>query len=535
MPDKKKKRLREIISILRKNQITKGFTPEKLELILADLGPTYIKIGQILSMRKDLLPKEYCDHLQNLQTDVNPISYEEVQEILIKELGNIEEIFSYIEPEPLGAASIAQVHKAILKNTGEEVVIKVQRPDLYETMETDIILLKRIAKIFNKVSNVTHLDFIDFEAVIDELWIATQKEIDFKKEASNAEKFAKLNEKVSYFDSPTINKDLTTEKVLVMNYIPGVEIDKFDILKANGYDLNDLSKKLSTNYIKQVLKDGFFHADPHPGNLKVHDGKIAWMDLGMMGELSEKERDIFYEMVEGITFNDTEKVYQAFLKLGNNPKNIDDMTLYQDVQDMLGKYREIDIDEIDIGNFIEEFITLCSENNIILPSDITMLARGMATLESVVTELSPNLNVVNIMSDYVEEEKKDNIKKELKNLTREAVSSAKSSLEIPISLKEVLNLFTKGHSKLNINLIGLDDAITALAKMVNRVVLGIITAALLISSSFLATTNMNPKIFGIPFLGFVGFLGSVVLGLWIIFTMIVQDKTLDKNKDKGDK
>ena len=254
-------RLREMTAVLHKHEITRGVTPEKLRLILEDLGPTYIKLGQIMSMHSDILPKRYCDELMRLHSEVAPMPFSEVAEVLEESYGYPwTEVFSEIEEAPIGSASIAQVHRARL-HTGEEVVVKVQRKGIYEVMARDIGLLHKAAKLL-PVPNLRGL--VDLDMVLDELWTTTQEEMNFLTEASNAEEFARRNKDVAFVETPRLYREHTTTHVLVMEYIDGFPIDAKDELLENGYDLKEIGSKFVDNYIKQVMDDGFFHAE-NPG------------------------------------------------------------------------------------------------------------------------------------------------------------------------------------------------------------------------------------------------------------------------------
>ena len=265
-------RLKEITSVLRKNGITRGLTPQKLRIILEELGPTYIKIGQIMSLHSDILPKRYCDELMKLCSDVAPMPFSEVREVVEQAYGcPWSEIFSEIDEKPLGSASIAQVHRALLLD-GAQVVVKVQRKGIYEMMARDIGLLHKAVKLLPPISLK---GMVDFDMVLDELWSVTREEMNFLTEASNIEEFARYNKEVAFVRVPRLYQEYTTMHVLVMEYIGGYAIDDKEALLADGYDLHEIGSKLIDNFIKQVIEDGFFHADPHPGNVKVKDGKIV--------------------------------------------------------------------------------------------------------------------------------------------------------------------------------------------------------------------------------------------------------------------
>lgn len=295
-------RMQEILSVLKRHNIIHGVSPEKLRSILEDLGPTYIKIGQIMSMRSDVLPQSYCDELMKLRAEVKPMSSDEVKKIIEVEFNcPIMDVFSTFDDKPLGSASIAQVHTADLKS-GKKVVVKVQRAKIREIMAQDIIMMRKAVRLLN-VIKVTG-DVIDFNSIIDELWATSQQEMDFLQEATHLNEFADLNSEIEYVACPSVESDLMTSKVLVMEYIDGIPIDKVDKLSALGYDMNKIGINLAENYTKQILDDGFFHADPHPGNIWIRDGKIVWLDLGMVGKLSNYDREIFKDIMKAMVTHD---------------------------------------------------------------------------------------------------------------------------------------------------------------------------------------------------------------------------------------
>ena len=319
-------RLREIREVLSKNHITRGISPEKLRVILEELGPTYVKLGQIMSMHSDILPKAYCDELMNLNSSVAPMPYSEVLSILAEAYGDTKDIFSSIEEKPLGSASIAQVHRARLK-TGEDVIIKVERKGIYEIMESDIRLLKKAVRFLPPVGDLKNL--VDLDLVLDELWSVSQEEMDFLREAANMEEFEENNKGIRYIYVPRLYREYTTKNVLVMEYIDGIAIDDKETLTKYGYDLNEIGTKFVTNFISQIVDHGFFHADPHPGNVKISGGKIVWLDMGMMGRLTEHERRCMVRGVEGIAMHDTSKVVEAVLEVGKPFGKTDHDRLYR--------------------------------------------------------------------------------------------------------------------------------------------------------------------------------------------------------------
>ena len=308
-------RLREITAVLRKHHISRGVTPEKLRAILEELGPTYVKLGQIMSLHSDVLPQRYCDELMKLTSEVTPMPFSEVEEVINRSYReDWRNIFASIEHNTLGSASIAQVHKARLLD-GRDVIVKVERKGIYDTMARDIGLLKRAVGILPPIGGLKNV--VDLEMVLDELWSTAQEEMDFLKEAANMEEFARNNQGINYIRCPKLYHEYTTSRVLVMEYIGGCPVDDKNKLLAEGYDLGEIGRKLVNNYIKQVMEDGFFHADPHPGNVKVMDGKIVWIDMGMMGRLTYRDRNLMATAVRAIAVGDIAVLESTILELGD--------------------------------------------------------------------------------------------------------------------------------------------------------------------------------------------------------------------------
>ena len=407
-------RLKEITSVLHKYGITRGITPQKLRMILEDLGPTYIKIGQIMSLHSDILPKRYCDELMCLRSEVTPMEFPEVKEVIEQAYGcPWNEIFAFISDTPLGSASIAQVHRAELLS-GEQVVIKVQRTGIYEIMARDIGLLRKAVKLMPPISLK---GMADFDQVLDELWNVTREEMNFLTEASNMEEFARRNADVVYVRTPKLYQEYTTMHVLVMEYIEGPAIDDKEKLLAGGYDLEEIGIKLIDNYIKQVMEDGFFHADPHPGNVKIQDGKIVWIDMGMMGRLTERDKELIGKAIRGIAENDIGMIQEAVMALGEFKEKPDQSVLYEDISELMSKYGSLDMGEIDVAEVMMDLMEVMKENKIRMPHGLTMLARGLTNMEGVLADIAPQINMIEIASRHISESMWKDLdwKKELKH------------------------------------------------------------------------------------------------------------------------
>ena len=468
-------RLREITRVLHAHSISRGVTPVKLREILEDLGPTFIKLGQLMSMRSDILPREYCDELMKLTSDVPAMPFDEVIRVIEESYGRpVGEVFKKVEKVPLGSASIAQVHRAVLA-AGGEVVVKVQREGIYST--------------------------IDLDDVLDELWKVTQEEMDFQAEASNMEEFARLNEDVRFVAVPRLYREYTTERVLVMEYIRGCDITDKKSLEALGYDLNEIGEKLIDNWIRQVMVDGFFHADPHPGNILIRDGKIVWIDMGLMGRLTEHDRSAIQIAIEGIAEDDNGKIEDAVLSIGKFSGKTDKQKLHTGISSLMRSYGRKGLGDINIVSFLGDMMDVMKQNGVQMPHGLTLLARGLNNIEGVLSQVSPDVNMVKIAQARLRQEVFDHInwKEELRNSSVNLYKSAKNLADFPTLLGKLLREYRHFN-------------------------LGIWVMALLVSSSILCTTDMKPKLFGIPALGFVGYVLAILLVIYIAVSYLIHRK-----------
>ena len=512
-------RLKEITSVLHKYGITRGITPQKLRMILEDLGPTYIKIGQIMSLHSDILPKRYCDELMRLRSEVTPMEFPEVKEVIEQAYGcPWNEIFASISDTPLGSASIAQVHRAELLS-GEQVVIKVQRTGIYEIMARDIGLLRKAVKLMPPISLK---GMADFDQVLDELWNVTREEMNFLTEASNMEEFARRNADVVYVRTPKLYQEYTTMHVLVMEYIEGPAIDDKEKLLSGGYDLEEIGIKLIDNYIKQVMEDGFFHADPHPGNVKVQDGKIVWIDMGMMGRLTERDKELIGKAIRGIAENDIGMIQEAVMALGEFKEKPDQSVLYEDISELMSKYGALDMGEIDVAEVMMDLMEVMKENKIRMPHGLTMLARGLTNMEGVLADIAPQINMIEIASRHIAESMWKDLdwKKELKHAGKNLYRSMHKAVEVPGLAADALHGLMKGQTRVNLDLHASNDLAQLLRRLVRNVVMGLWVMALLISSSIICTTNMSPKICGIPAIGAIGYLFAFAIVMYVLIKHI---------------
>ena len=513
-------RLREMVEVLRARDIVHGITPEKLRLILEDLGPTFVKLGQIMSMRPDFLPQEYCDELMKLQTEANPLPFSVIEKVIEQEYQRRwTRIFRSIDEEALGSASIAQVHCAVLLD-GEKVVIKVQRPGVHDIMSKDIVLLKRAAGILKILGPAQ--DVVDFSMVLDELWAIAKQEMDFVMEANHIEEFRHANQDADFVSCPKVYRHLTTQHVLVMEYVDGIQIDDVAGLKAAGIDARRIGERLGENYVKQIVEDGYFHADPHPGNIWVRGGKIVWLDLGMMGRLSNKDRAAIRKAIFALAQHDVFEMKAAVLSLGVPQERIDHARLYQDIDALIAQYGDLDFRSLKMGVLSRQIMNVLRSHHIAIAPGISMFCRGVMTIEGVMRLVCPEVSFVEILARSMELSfaKGFNWREEAGKAKREGYILLRKSLQLPEQISDILKMTLSGQTKVNLELTGADEPLARLNKMINKLIMALLSAALLLGSSTICTTQMTPKIMEIPFLGVLGYLAAIVLSARLLWSIL---------------
>ncbi len=507
-----KDRLLDIIRIIKKYDLIKNATPQNLRLAIEEAGPTFIKLGQILASRDDVIPKEYCDELSHLRNQVKPMPYEKVLEILDKEYqGRTDEIFESIEEKPIGSASIAEVHKAVLKDK-TEVVIKIQRENIYDLMAMDVRLLKKIIdllkidKIFDSVFN--------FNDIIDEMFETAKEEMNFLIEASHTEEFYEKNKDVLYIRSPKVYKEYTTSKVLVMEYMDGIGINDFKALEKAGYDRDEIGKKLSANYIKQAIDDGFFHADPHAENLKIKDGKIIYLDFGMMGRLSNRDKQLLSSCIKAILKDDVTEVAHILLVFGKTRGQIDHMVLKNDIKRVLEKNKIQDISDIDIKDFMNDFLAMLSNNHISLPKDVTMLMRGIIVLEGVLKKVCPRINLMQILGTHI---KSNNMfdESKIKKVLQKASQSGEDLVYLPNEMLSLLRGMNSGELRFNIEINDSKHQMRNLEQLVHLCMVTILDVAYILGTSLIVMQSDGD----LPFIFYIYLVFGGICTVWIFYKM----------------
>ena len=515
-------RLMEILSIVRKYDILHGLTPTTLRRMLEELGPTFVKAGQILSMRSEILPESFCRELSKLRTEVEPMSREVMLQTLRAEYTiPLEKIFDAIDDVPLGSASVAQVHKARLV-TGEDVAIKIQRPGVSQIMSQDISIMRSIAKRTTYVMGEDQ--FLDVKSVVEELWQSFREETDFLVEARSLEEFRNNNASYVFVTCPRPFMGLCTKRVVVMDYIEGIPISQTAELQRAGYDLHEIGVKLVDNYASQMLDDGFFHADPHPGNIVISEGKIAYLDLGIMGRISAHDRSAISDMMFAVADLDTPRLKNGLLRFAamTNTAEIDHAQLLADLDTVVQDFGTASLADLDLPQFLNAIITLARRNNVELPGSVTMLARSLVTLEGTVDDLLANDSIVDILAKHISSQTStiEIARKEAGSLARETRLATHSLLQAAGQASLAMNMLTRGQLRVNMDVPGSDDPIADFSHAFDRLTMGIVIAGLFIGSSVIYHSGIKPLFLGVPILGFVGYVVAFIMGVYLVISII---------------
>ncbi len=369
---------------------------ERLRMSCEELGPTFIKIGQIISTRPDIVSPEVAQELSKLQEAVNPFPFDEVKDVIEMSFSEpLEAIFSDFRQRPLAAASLSQVHQATLP-TGKQVVVKVQRPGISESIEIDLDILSDLVHFIE--NRTKYGDLYDFSGMLSELDRTIHQELDFRKEGENADIFKRLFSKQPMVDVPLVHWIYTTDKVLTMSYVTGYRISQTAEMKNAGIDLTELGKRLASCISEQIFIQGFFHADPHPGNLIIQDdGSLVFLDLGMVGRLNENKRKILADMFVGIATQDAHQVVQAFLDMNTMRQRVNLRHFEADIERLLEQYMSLPVNEIKVGELLAEIFQLAFTYKIRLPAAFTLISKVLITLQGLLEKLDPDLNLLTLM------------------------------------------------------------------------------------------------------------------------------------------
>ncbi|HCX77871.1 MAG TPA: ABC transporter [Firmicutes bacterium] len=519
-----RQRFQQIVGIFAKYGLKEGITsPPQLRKALEELGPTFIKIAQILSTRPDILSEPYIEEFQKLQDDVKQEEFSAIKEIVEIQLGgNLDDFFAQFDEEPIASASIAQVHGGRLWN-GTKVVIKVKRPGIENMIFNDLRLLKHVSALTRFIPRTSVWNPIE---VVDELWDSLELELNFLHEAENIQRFREFHKEIKFITIPQIYPEFSTRDVLVMEYIDGIKVYEKNTLAEAGYDLEEICSKIIYNFMYQVFENGFFHADLHPGNILISAKKIAYLDFGLVGHLNQRLRTQFNRLLAGIVQGDLDQMVSSVIQIGVKKGQLDRALLYSEIEQLYNNYISASIYDLDIPRLVEEIFRICRQNRIAFPRDITLLLKGILVLEGLISRLAPGMAIIDLMTPFIHNQimSSRNTKQELIKFAHGLYRMTRSSLRNPEKLLEILNKAAAGKVAIQLEILHLQEVTADLMKSMNRIVFALVVSSLIIGSSLVIAAEVGPKLITIPILGLAGYIGAAIMGLWLLISIIRSGK-----------
>ena len=500
-------------------------SPEELVADLKAMGPTYVKLGQLLSTRPDLLPERYLEALASLQDDLEAIPYDEVQTIVEHEIGNkISKAFNYFEEKPLASASIGQVHKAELRS-GKEVAVKVQRPGIRQKFIEDLDTLEEVTSL--AVKHTSTGKKYAFNDILAELKRIMLHELDYLREANNLVTLGENLKSYRRIIVPQPIPDYTTSKVLTMEYVAGTKITSISPLRKTEENYTPLVDEFIKAYLQQIVTDGFVHADPHPGNVHLLDnGKIALMDLGMVAQFSNKTREYLLRLLLGLSKNKGEEVADTLLKMSKEADHATPDQFRRQINIMVRESHNTAAKEMQTGRLLIQMNRCAAMNGIMLPVEVNILGKVLLNMDQIIAFLAPEYDLREAVRIYMSQLLRS---KMLKELAPEEIFSilldSKSFLEhLPARLDTITENLANNKFKIHMEAIDEKRLTDGFQKVANRITLGLVIAAMIMGAAMLMSVPSAFTIFGYPGLAIIFFLLAAVAGMYLSYMILFKDE-----------
>ena len=498
-------------------------TGERIRFFLEELGPTFVKMGQFASTRSDVIPEDIIQELEKLQDQVPPNPYPDVKAIIEQELGTpTEELFKEFHEVPLGSASIGQVHYAVLKS-GEKVAVKVQRPNIEQVIKTDLEVLQQLAVLAE--FRLKWAARYQIKGIVEEFSKALLAELDYTLEARNADKIARQFTDDPNIRIPDVYSDYSTKKVLTMEYVDGIKLNKIEELHQKGYDTKVVAERFTRAVFHQVFIEGFFHGDPHPSNISALPGnKILFMDFGMVGRLTPEMKGHFGTLVIALMRQSSDGIIKAITRMGLVPDDVDIQLLREDVDQLREKYYDIPLSKVSIGEPVNDLFSIAHQYHIQLPSELTLLGKTLLTMEGIVEKLDPDLSIVKMAEPFGRQLLKERYqpKKLAETFFNQWNEFGEILTDIPQNIKDVTSILKKGKLPVEISIDKAEVFLNKLNRISNRlsfsIVLlsfSIIMVGLIIGS---ALSGQSSLLWDIPAIE-IGFGVAILMFIWLLYSI----------------
>jgi ubiquinone biosynthesis protein len=499
--------------------------PQRVRLALEELGPTYVKLGQVLSTRPDLIPMEFIEELSKLQDSVPPFPFAEADLIIQRELGApSSEVFEHIEMEPTASASIGQVHRARLKN-GEAVAVKIQRPGIRAVIEVDLEIMLHLATLAER--HVEELALHKPVNIVEEFARTLEKEIDFRIEAAYIDRIAQsfLGDPTVYI--PAVFRDFSSACILTSEFVEGIKISNIEQLDAAGYDRRLLCSRGADIVLKQVFHHGVFHADPHPGNIFALPGNvICLLDFGMVGVVDRQTREMFVELVDSIVRRNEVRAAQVLLQLTGWEQPPDLRQLERELSDFMGRHLYRPLKDIEVGKLLHDLLEISTRFQLRLPPDIFLMLKAVSTVETVGRTLDPEFDMIATAAPFIEQALMDRFKPQrvAEDVSDIAVRLLRFLHQFPKDLLELAGLMRQHKLSLRLKHDGLERVLATHDQVSNRISFAIIIAALIVGSALIVISKTPPLFYDISLIGIIGFLAAALMGVWLLVAILKKGK-----------
>jgi ubiquinone biosynthesis protein len=485
----------------------------RLRMVLEELGPTFVKLGQLLSTRPDLLPESYINELASLRADVRPFGFEQVEQILEQEYGRPAcDVFDELEPTPVASASISQVHRAVLPD-GRTVALKIRRPEITRVVKADLDIVKNLAHLVER--HIPTLASYRPVALAREFERTMRRELDFTAERRTMQRCRHQFAADSSAHIPMVYEEYSTPRVIAMEFIDGVAIDDLEGIRAMGGDPADVAVTGARILLKQIFELGFFHADPHPGNLRVLDGGvIAPLDYGMFGRLDLRARELIAELLIGLLAQDTDRVVRALEGLDVRGEPLDARDFRRDLAELVAAYSELSLETIELGPLLRELIGFVRAHHLHIPPELVLLIRSLVTIESVGRSLNPHFDIARQLVPYLRALglRRFQPSRVIAQTLRTTEDLQRIATLLPDLLSQSLESIKRGEMRVSFDLQDFSRLVRQLTRASNTLAVGIVIAGLFVASSLVLRAGPHP-------LAYTGFISGLILSIWLVWNM----------------
>ncbi|TWT49910.1 putative protein kinase UbiB [Thalassoglobus neptunius] len=492
-------------------------TATRIRLTFQDLGPTFVKFGQVLSTRPDLVPTDVIVELKQLQEQVPPFSSEESQAAVLRAFKKpTAELYATFDETPLAAGSLGQVHCAT-DFDGRKFAVKIRRPDVQHEIERDLSLMLEIAQLLE--NHIPESKAFDPVGLVNHFSRTVRREMNYQREARTMREFKKLFQDDCRLIIPDVDDARSCDSILTMEFVDGVNITDLDSIRSLGLSPSDVATTGADIFMKQAFEFGIFHGDPHPGNLRVHpSGAIILLDYGMIGFLSEEKRDLLIDLLLAVTRNDVESAVSIILELGQPTQEVEEHLLKADVRDFIDAYYGVDLGKLNIGSLLNDFITILANHGLRCPGDLILLIRSIVTLDGIGRQLCPKFNLANVLAPKIETIVKRRY--DPKRIAQRTLADMKKLFQVahdlPIHLGRTLQKVSQDDLKVQFEHKGLDRLITEFDRSSNRIVVGVVISSLVVAAALIIRTTSQASLWvAVPMFMISGF-----LGLWLVWGIL---------------